>query len=213
MVPRILVKIYQKVYDGIYQKGGVVKYLFNKAVETKSQNFLTKGVLTHSFYDKVVFKKIKDIFGGRIELMTCGSAAIDPKIFLFFKIGLGINIVEGYAMTETSCCGTQIAKEDYTLGNCGGMQPYLKARIRDIPEMNYFSTDNPPRGELQLKGHCIFKGYFKNPEKTREAITEDGWLNTGDVVEVFPNGAIKIIDRAKNIFKLSQGEYVAPEKL
>lgn len=79
--------------------------------------------------------------------------------------------------------------------------------------MNYYHTDNPPRGELQIKNKGIIQGYFKNQEKTKEALTDDGWLNTGDVVMVLPNGALKIIDRAKNIFKLSQGEYIAPEKL
>ena len=90
----------------------------------------------------------------------------------------------------------------------------MKMRLKDLPELGYYSTDKPyPRGEIQFKGTNVFKGYYKNEEKTKEAFTEDGWLNSGDVGMVFPNGAVKIIDRAKNIFKLSQGEYIAPEKL
>lgn len=93
------------------------------------------------------------------------------------------------------------------------MIPSMRIRLKDMPELGYLSTDNPPRGEVQFMGTNVFKGYFKNPERTKEAFSEDGWLNSGDIGTVLPNGALKIIDRAKNIFKLSQGEYIAPEKL
>lgn len=78
--------------------------------------------------------------------------------------------------------------------------------------MGYMSTDNPPRGEVCFWSPSIMTGYFKNSEKTTQAFHND-WLLSGDVGLVKPNGALKIIDRAKNIFKLSQGEYIAPEKL
>lgn len=78
--------------------------------------------------------------------------------------------------------------------------------------MEYYSSSNPPQGELCVTGPSVTKGYFKQPEKTAEAF-EGPWLRTGDIAEITPYGGIKIIDRAKNIFKLSQGEYIAPEKL
>ena len=106
------------------------------------------------------------------------------------------------------------ADDRFSVGTVGGPTPNTKIRLRDIPEMSYLSTDLPnPRGELQYHGTTTFKGYFKMPEKTAEAINDDGWINSGDVAVILPNGAIKFIDRAKNIFKLAQGEYVAPEKL
>ena len=78
--------------------------------------------------------------------------------------------------------------------------------------MDYLSTSDPPKGEICMSGPTIFQGYYKNQEKTNEAM-EGEWLRTGDVGVINPNGSVKIIDRAKNIFKLSQGEYIAPEKL
>eukprot|EP00347_Sterkiella_histriomuscorum_P023487 403334458 len=212
-VPRILTRIYAKIYEGVRTKGGMAEWLFNKAVETKLHNYKTTGELNHAFYDKVVFKKVRDIFGGNVTTMVCGSAALDPKVLQFFRIAMSQQILEGYAQTETTGVGVCSHTKDNTFGHVGIMNPALKYRLRDVPEMNYYHTDNPPRGELQVFGNSVIKGYFMDPEKTKEIFSEDGWLCTGDVVSIWPQGQLQIIDRAKNIFKLQQGEYIAPEKL
>lgn len=146
-------------------------------------------------------------------LMVTGSAPINGDVLNFLKVVFSCPFREGYGQTETSAPATSTRLADPVAGHVGGPIRCVKMRLKDIPEMNYFHTDEYPRGEICLKGASIFGGYFKAPEKTKEAFDEEGWLRTGDVGMIFPNGSVKIIDRAKNIFKLSQGEYIAPEKL
>ena len=212
-VPRILNRVYGKIVDGVNQKGGVAKWLFNKALTDKTYYMNQGQGFTHKFYDKAVFKKVRDIFGGNIKYLITASAPISGEVLSFFKVALGIHVYEVYGQTESNGPITATSPHDPSTGHVGGLIPTNIVRLRDVVEMGYLATDNPPRGEIQFRGTNIFKGYFKNPEKTAEAISEDGWVSTGDVAIVFPNGSIKIVDRAKNIFKLCQGEYIAPEKL
>lgn len=141
--------------------------------------------------------------------MLTGSAPIDGKVLKFLKVCFCCPIIEGYGMTET-CAGSFLTyPADPEIGHVGGPLQNVKIRLRDIPEMSYKHTDAQPRGEVCFYGSGIMSGYFKNEEKTAEALSDpstmnrNNWMHSGDVGMVLPNGAIKIIDRAKNIFKLS----------
>lgn len=146
--------------------------------------------------------------------MLTGSAPIDKAVLEFLKIAFCCPVLEGYGLTESAAGSCITDAADPKSGHVGGPTEYVKFRLRDLPEMEYRIDDKPyPRGEVCMIGPSIFDGYYKREDKTKECFDSEGWFMTGDVALVYPNGSIKIIDRSKNIFKLSQGEYIAPEKI
>jgi long-chain acyl-CoA synthetase len=157
-------------------------------------------------------RKFKQVLGGRIKFIGTASAPVEPYVLDFLKACFCCPIMQGYAMTETSGsgCWSSMSKQDSE--TVGGPQILTKIKLRDIPELDYLVSDHPPRGEVMISSPCVSKGYFKEPEKT--AVAFDGeWIHSGDVGIIMPNGALKVIDRIKNIFKLSHGGFIAPEKL
>jgi len=212
-VPRLFNRIYDKINSGVKEKSAIQQSLFNRAVSGKLSHLATSCSYTHSVWDPLVFNKLKDLIGGRVKMMVTGSAPISADVLKFLKIAFCAPIHEGYGQTESSAASCLTSGLDPEAGHVGGPLSCIRIRLKDIPEMNYLSTDPQPRGEICYQGNSIFIGYFKNEEKTREALSDDGWLSSGDVGMILPNGSVRIIDRAKNIFKLAQGEYIAPEKL
>ena len=155
-------------------------------------------------YDALVFGKVAKVLGGNVKHIGTGSAAIDKDVLNYLKICFSCPIIEGYGLSETASQGTRTSAFDKELGHVGGPGDIIKIRLKDLPEMEYLSTDKPyPRGEICLSGPTIFGGYYKRPDKTAEAFDDEGWFMSGDVGVILPNGSIKIIDRSKNIFKLS----------
>nr|CAB3219806.1 long-chain-fatty-acid--CoA ligase 1 [Phallusia mammillata] len=210
MVPRLINRIYDKIHAGV-AGSAIKKFLLDKAHKSKLAK-LRKGVVTRSsIWDSLVFKKVQNLVGGRVKFCITGAAPVSTDVLNFMRCALGIYFTEGYGQTE-SCCGISITVPgDYESGSVGTPVLCNHLKLVDVPEKNYFAKDGV--GEICAKGANIFKGYYKDEEKTKEALDEDGWLHTGDVGKWLPNGSLKIIDRKKHIFKLSQGEYIAPEKV
>lgn len=151
----------------------------------------------------------------RISLIySTGSAPIAGDVLNFLRIALCSEILEGYGQTECAAGSTLTFPGDYKTNQVGCPLVCNEVKLIDVPDMNYFATDKPlPRGEICIRGNNVMLAYHKDPKKTAETIDKDGWLMTGDIGVITPSGTISIIDRKKNIFKLAQGEYVAPEKL
>ncbi|RKO93635.1 hypothetical protein BDK51DRAFT_21855 [Blyttiomyces helicus] len=213
-VPRLLNRLADAILLKTVKAGGVKGILFSQAFSAKLQG-LKNGTLTHSVWDNTLLKPIRVLLGGRVRFMATGAAPISPEVINLLKICFSCNVLEGFGQTETCAATSATLFDDHrAIGKTGPILANTEVKLVDIPEMDYRSTDKPdPRGEIWLRGPTIFKGYYKDEKKTAEALTEDGWLKTGDVGLFDANGRIKIIDRRKNIFKLAQGEYVAPEKL
>lgn len=213
-VPRVYNRIFGKIQDSVNAMQATPQGPFvSKAIADKLAVLNETGVVIHEQYDAMVFAKMKGILGGNVKCMLTGSAPISKEVLDYLKVCFCCPVLEGYGMTETSAGSCITIAPDPKSGHVGGPVANVKIRLRDIPEMNYLSTNNPPSGEICFWGPSIMKGYFKNDEKTAEALPDGEWLRSGDVGVVHPNMCIQIVDRAKNIFKLSQGEYIAPEKL
>ena len=221
-VPRIFQRVYEGIQKELSKKSKLTQAIFNKAIEIKMKDFKEKGIITNPFLDYLVFKEVRNILGGRMRFMLVGSAPMDPYLMNFLQCALSCKIVEGYGQTE-DCAGVLISSQyDRICQHLGGPGWNGEAKLVDVEELDYHSTDidpetgiKHPRGELCIRGPLLFKGYLDDEENTKLAIDKDGWLHTGDVAMVLTEhgNAIRIIDRVKNIFKLQQGEYVAPEKL
>ncbi|TVU24850.1 hypothetical protein EJB05_27310 [Eragrostis curvula] len=212
-------RVYDRIYTGINQKiqsgGMIARHLFQYAYNYKLFN-MRNGLKQHEaspFFDKIVFNKIKEGLGGRIRLMLAGAAPLPRHIEEFLRVTSCSVLVQGYGLTEScSGCFTSIANVFSMIGTVGPPVTTIEARLESIPEMGYDALSDLPRGEICLRGSTLFSGYYKRPDLTEEVLS-DGWFHTGDIGEWQSDGTMKIIDRKKNIFKLSQGEYVAVEVL
>uniref|UniRef100_A0A7E4W672 Long-chain-fatty-acid--CoA ligase n=1 Tax=Panagrellus redivivus TaxID=6233 RepID=A0A7E4W672_PANRE len=211
VVPRLLNRFNDLIQKNLAKSGYIAQSVFRYAFEQKRKLLKERIVTTRSIWDKLVFNKIQQEIGGNVRLMVTGSAPIDAGVLENCRIALGAVILEGYGQTECTAMATCSWPGEPEAGHCGPPATCSVIRLDDVPELQYFAKDG--KGEVLIKGPSVTQGYYNDPEKTAELFTEDGFLRTGDIGQRLPNGVIKIIDRKKHIFKLAQGEYVAPEKI
>jgi len=203
-VPRILEKIFDTIIANGKKLKGIKKVLFFWAVgvglkyklpEESSWFYRTKLKIA----DALIFSKWRAAIGGNAGLVGCGGAALQPRIERIFWAA-GIKVLNMYGLTETSPIITinRKTKPDLRLGSVGAPIPGVEVKIADD-------------GEVLCKGHNVMLGYYKDPELTSQAFTEDGWFCTGDIGVIEDGKFLKVTDRKKEIFKLSSGKFIVPQ--
>uniref|UniRef100_A0A158R5P1 Long-chain-fatty-acid--CoA ligase n=1 Tax=Syphacia muris TaxID=451379 RepID=A0A158R5P1_9BILA len=218
LVPRVLNRIYDNILNEA-RKNPLKLLILKAAILWKSLILKRHCLRNNTWADKIVFQKIRDKMGGRLKLIFSGAAPAAPEVLQFCRVVLGCSIIEGYVyvkfvpsgQTECVAACTGTLEGDFTAGHVGTPLMNTAIKLVDTPEIGYFAANN--EGEVCIKGPNVFSGYYQNLEATNEALDADGWLHTGDIGSWNPNGSLRIIDRKKFIFKLQQGEYIAPEKL
>jgi len=203
-VPRVLESIYAKLIGAGKDLKIFKRLLFFWAVNLGLRfEFQRKnGWFYHiklSLADKLIFSKWREALGNRVSIIVTGGAALQERLIRIFNAA-GIPVVEGYGMTETSpvIAACNFLTGEVMIGTVGPVIPGMEVMI---------SCD----GEILVRGDSVMNGYYKEPELTREAFDEEGWFHTGDVGMLIDNKFLKITDRKKEIFKLSNGKYISPQ--
>ncbi|XP_055346277.1 long-chain-fatty-acid--CoA ligase 5-like isoform X2 [Paramacrobiotus metropolitanus] len=218
VVPRLLNRIFSAVTGKV--KGSWTKHaLLTMGVWFKEWDLQNHIISRDTVWDQLMFKKVQEQLGGNLRFMVVGSAPLSQKVLRFCRVAFGCSIMEGYGQTEAVCPITLTIHGDVFpeiteggAGHVGPPVPCCMVKLVDVPEMNLI-VNRDGSGEICVKGATVFQGYYKEPGKTAEVLDADGWLHTGDIGLWTENGCLRVIDRKKHIFKLSQGEYIAPEKI
>jgi long-chain acyl-CoA synthetase len=206
--PRIFEKAHARIVALGHGEGGVKAKIFDwafdvgiKVVRARQAGDRPSAVIMaqYAVADRLVFRKIRERFGGRLRFFISGSAALNRDVAEWFDAA-GVLILEGYGMTESSAASFVNRPSEYHFGTVGHPLPSTEFRMAED-------------GEVLIKGPGVMAGYHNQDQATAEALDADGWLHTGDIGEVAPNGALRITDRKKDMFKTSNGKYVAPSAI
>lgn len=207
-VPRFYEKIYTAILDKVHNAPKLRQCIFHWAMDIGHQHFdaLAKGQKIgfllkqqYALANKLVLGKLRALLGGRIRMMPCGGAKLEPTIGLFFH-SIGLNIKLGYGMTETTATVSCWDDLHFNANSIGSLMPGAEVKIGE-------------NNEILVRGGMVMKGYYKKTQETADAFTADGFLKTGDAGEFDAEGNLYITDRIKELMKTSNGKYIAPQVL
>lgn len=201
-VPRLYEKIYTAVWDKVQQAPKRKQTLFNWAIRVAERRFNSTQPsvalrMQYALANKLVLSKLRNLLGGRIRMMPCGGAKLDPTIAVFFH-SLGVNVKIGYGMTETTATISCWQERGFDLNSIGAVMPETEVKIGE-------------ENEILVKSGAVMRGYYKKPTETANVFTEDGFLRTGDAGRLDEQGNLFITDRIKELMKTSNGKYIAPQ--
>lgn len=209
-VPEVFERIRKTVEAQVNKQGLFAKYLFRLAYAFRSK--LIEYSTNVPFLDQLAFRKVKQELGGKLNFVASGAAPLSKNNQMFLRACFGVQVVQGYALTETAGAGTLQAYDDPTFSNVGRPNMCCEIKLVDAPKMGYTTDDEEgPAGEILIRGPNVSRGYLKLDDKTKEDF-KNGWFSTGDIGR-WIDGRLYIVDRKKNLVKLSSGEYIALEKL
>ena len=207
-VPRLFEKIYQRIKERAAAEGKMKAMILAWAVSTgklharlalSRQKIPRLLAFKYKLATRLVFNKWRAGLGGRVRLFVSGGAALSEEIGYIFE-GVGLPILQGYGLTETSPVITAATLEDNRIGTVG--QPIRNVEVRIAPD-----------GEIETRGPNVMRGYYNKPAETRAVFTDDGWFKTGDIGTLDADGFLRITDRKKELFKTSGGKYIAPQPI
>lgn len=208
-VPRVLNRIHGFFQDVVNSMGNEQRKVFDFAKKSKENLRREKGRI-HSFWDLVAFSKFRESLGGRVRRIAQGAAPIAPTVLEDLQILLSCKTATMYGMTEI---GLVTATDSLDVSDTGSVGCPVSGAIKLVRENVSHPDKSIFRGELCFKGPSLMKGYFNRPDLTKLCFDEDGFFHSGDIAKVNDMGCIAIIDRVKALLKLSQGEYVSPERV
>jgi long-chain acyl-CoA synthetase len=207
-VPRVYEKVHANTLGEIERAGGMRRRigLWALGVGARASRARREGrsvsaalKLEERLADRFVFAKVRERLGGRLRLGISGAAPLSPDVLEFFH-ALGVPVVEGYGLTETASSATVNEADDFRIGTVGRTVEGTEVRLAED-------------GEILIRSDSVFAGYYKEPEATADALTEDGWLRTGDVGELDADGFLRITDRKKDLIITAGGKNIAPQNL